>query len=167
MVEEPLRVKVYGWNEATLNYMQLGDTIIGDENFDDFGASMSLSEDGKTLAVGAPSSDANGLQSGQVKIYGWDEAALNYKQFGDRLSGGEGDDYFGISLSLSADGKTLAVGSRKGYVRIYKWIEASSKYYEQPVATFNGAEGGDDSVNWWEEALLTRYDCHLPLRRRT
>lgn len=161
--EEPGFVKVYGWNEATLNYTQLGEALVGDEAFEQFGASLSISEDGKILAVGAPFNEANGLYSGRVKIFGWDEAALNYKQLGDNLSGGEYD-YFGTALSLSADGETLAVGAHQaggllganhtGYVRIYKWDETSSKY-EQPVATFNGAEGGDVG-NWWEEALLNR-----------
>lgn len=92
----------------------------GDPN-DAFGTALSFSEDGKTLAVSAIGEDGNGLSgptdnslfdSGAVYVFvegagtvKWSEAAYikpEVIQTGDR---------FGISLALSYDGKTLAVGA--------------------------------------------------------
>ncbi len=50
--------------ESSLNtgsWIQIGQDIIGEANGDEFGWSVSLSDDGKTLAVGARSADVNGV----------------------------------------------------------------------------------------------------------
>lgn len=90
------------------------------EAFDYFGASLALSGDGDTLAVGAHGDDgdsAEGAGSGSARAHGaayvfvrnnddWTQQA--YLRAHNR---GEGD-YFGASLALTGDGSTLAVGAR-------------------------------------------------------
>ena len=49
--------------------MQLGSDIDGEFTEDYFGWSVSLSADGKTVAIGADSSDGNGSESGHVRVY--------------------------------------------------------------------------------------------------
>ncbi len=50
-------------------WTQIGNTIFGEANGDNFGASIGLSEDGSKLAVGAPLNDSNGDSAGQVKLF--------------------------------------------------------------------------------------------------
>ncbi len=50
------------------SWKQIGLTITGEANGDRFGSSVSLSDDAKTLAVGAPF--ANDFDSGHVRVYG-------------------------------------------------------------------------------------------------
>ena len=94
---------------------------------DEFGGSISLSADGKTLAVGAQMEDSNATgvngnqndntadQAGAVYVFvrtgsDWSQQAYI------KASNAERDDWFGHSVSLNADGNTLAVGA---------WLEDS------------------------------------------
>ncbi|OLQ72988.1 hypothetical protein BIT28_05950 [Photobacterium proteolyticum] len=89
---------------------------------DAFGSALSLSNDGSRLAVSATgeSSDATGVNgdetndsasdSGAVYVYDYDGQAWSQQTY-IKASNTDTDDYFGISISLSGDGETLAVGS--------------------------------------------------------
>ena len=54
---------------------QLGQDIDGEAYYDESGESVSLSGDGRTLAIGAIGNDGNGYYSGHVRVYSWDETA--------------------------------------------------------------------------------------------
>lgn len=71
------------------------------------GSSCSLSEDGHTLAIGAPGDNGS---VGATWIFINDHNT--WSQQGDKLIGtGGADSYQGTSCSLSADGDTLAIGA--------------------------------------------------------
>ncbi|RLB46954.1 MAG: hypothetical protein DRJ42_26480, partial [Deltaproteobacteria bacterium] len=89
---------------------------------DAFGSSVALSADGNTLAVGAPleksaASDIGGLQSDDTAsnagaVYVFTRAGEMWTQQAYiKASNTDVDDSFGGSVSLSADGNTLAVGA--------------------------------------------------------
>lgn len=90
--------------------------------FDDFGESLALSADGRTLAVGASSEDsgATGIDgnqgdtgapdSGAVYVFGRVDAVWSQQAY-LKASNTEGGDRFGSAVALSADGSTLAVGA--------------------------------------------------------
>ncbi|MFK7968880.1 MAG: hypothetical protein AB8F95_00865 [Bacteroidia bacterium] len=59
--------RVYDWDET--DWLQYGADFVGDSSLDDFGASVALSADGQTLAVGAPGNDFTGTNAGQVKAF--------------------------------------------------------------------------------------------------
>lgn len=87
-----------------------------------FGASISLSADGNTLAVGAPDegSFATGINGSQETVLGFipgavytftrDEAVWQQQAY-VKASNTDGGDRFGSAVSLSLDGNTLAVGA--------------------------------------------------------
>ena len=77
---------------------------------DYFGYSVSLSADGQTMAVGIPGAEG---EQGEVKIYIADNSAVSGWSLQKTILADkpEGKDQFGFSVSLSADGKTLAVGA--------------------------------------------------------
>jgi len=76
-------------------------------NFGDcFGNSVSLSKDGEILAVGASGYRNN---TGQVKIFKCKENKVNNIIF--ETEGTDENDYYGISISLSGNGRTVAIGA--------------------------------------------------------
>lgn len=97
-------------------YLKASNTSAGDN----FGASVALSADGNTLAIGAPQEDSSGiggnqadnsvLDAGAVYVFGRENGAAWLQQSYLKASPA-GSDYFGYSLALSADGEALAVGA--------------------------------------------------------
>ncbi len=89
---------------------------------DDFGFAVALSTDGNTLAVGAPSeaSAATGVggnqadntapAAGAVYVFTRSGATWTQQAYIKASNAGAGDQ-FGISVALSSDGNTLAVGA--------------------------------------------------------
>ncbi|WP_084387778.1 FG-GAP repeat protein [Grimontia marina] len=86
---------------------------------DYFGYSVSMSEDGNTLAVGAPNEDSDSARdpgnnsapdAGAVYVYRFDNGIWGAPVY-IKASNIGGSDYFGASVSLSGDGNTLAVGA--------------------------------------------------------
>jgi hypothetical protein len=102
-------VRVYQWSGA--NWTQLGADIDGVAVDDSFGGNISLSADGNRLAAGAIGNDSNGFSSGHVRVFQWSGSA--WSQFGADIEGEAAGDWFGFSVSLSADGKRLAVGANR------------------------------------------------------
>ena len=72
-----------------------------------FGWSLSLSDNGDVLAVGAPGEDGG---DGTVRLY-YNDNGAGYKLFLDSPLYGIWNSVFGHSVSLSGDGKWLAVGA--------------------------------------------------------
>jgi uncharacterized protein YdgA (DUF945 family) len=122
-------VRIYAWNSATSAWEQQGADIDGEAAYDWSGYSVSLSSDGTTVAIGAPYNDANGDNSGHVRIYAWNSATSAWEQQGADIDGEAADDWSGWSVSLSSDGTTVAIGAYlnngngtlSGHVRIYWW----------------------------------------------
>jgi hypothetical protein len=104
------------WSQQA--YVKASNTGVGDQ----FGTSLALSDDGNTLAVGADDEDSIAIgidgnqgdntasESGAVYVFTrvgtfWSQQAYV------KASNTGASDFFGSSLGLSADGKTLAVGA--------------------------------------------------------
>lgn len=109
-------------------WVQRGLDLEGEGAGDKNGISVALSEDGLTLATGAPyNTAAGGLIKGHVRVYDWDGNA--WVQRGSDLEGEDEDELFGWSISLSPDGNAIAVGApenngngtRAGNVRVFVW----------------------------------------------
>merc|ERR1711959_95712 len=91
---------------ASCNWSQLGADIDGEAALDQSGDRVSLSSDGRTVAIGAHGNDGNGADSGHVRIYSYDGTA--WVQQGADIDGEAAGDYSGhSSVSLSSDGSTV------------------------------------------------------------
>ncbi len=101
-------VRVYGFDLDQGAWAQKGSDINGEDGLDNFGFSVSLSGNGSTVAIGAPLHDGN---SGHVRVYGFDLDQGAWVQKGSDINGEAGNVISGISVSLSADGSTVAVGA--------------------------------------------------------
>jgi hypothetical protein len=117
-------VRVYSWSDNA--WLQLGDDIDGETAGDLSGFSVSLSDEGNRLSVGAPTNDGNGPDSGHVRVFTW--SGTSWVQLGEDIDGEAAGDWSGSSMavSLSADGSRLAIGAQRnerstGHVRVYEW----------------------------------------------
>ena len=104
-------VKVYQWVSEMLLWLQMGDDILGENIGDESGWSVSLSDDGNTLAVGSPGNDDSASDSGHVRIFHWDYAESNWTQQGTAIEGEAAVDRSGKSVAISGDGSTVLIGS--------------------------------------------------------
>jgi hypothetical protein len=98
---------------------------------------VSLSADGKRVAIGAPiNEDGGGFKAGQVRVYEYTTSS-GWAQLGQDIDGEAAYDQLGYSVSLSADGKRVAVGAQDqwptnddvpdnpGHVRVYEYTTSS------------------------------------------
>jgi Zn-dependent metalloprotease len=119
-------VRVYTFTGDT--WQQLGQDIDSEEEGEEYGKSISLSADGQTVAIAARLKNGNGNQSGQVRIYSL--IGDEWQQIGKDINGETAYDRSGDSVSLSADGRTVAIGAsnndgngnNSGHVRVYSLI---------------------------------------------
>ena len=123
-------VRVYYMDDSSSSWKQLGQDIDGEAAYDQSGRSVSLSEDGKVLAIGANGNDSNGASAGHVRVYHINDTGSSWKQIGQDIDGESAGDESGWSVSLSADGRTVVIGSTKnddngeesGHVRVFKQV---------------------------------------------
>ena len=138
-------MRIYRYAQS---WQQLGTDIDGEAAGDESGGSVSLSADGNTLAIGAIFNNGNGTESGHVRIYQYDGSS--WQQLGTDIDGEAVGDESGNSVSLSADGSTVAIGApfnkvneqELGHVRIYQYIDSS---WQQLGADIDGEAEGDET----------------------
>ena len=116
-------VRVYRL-DANQAWKKIGDDIDGEADGDGSAQSVSLSADGMTVAIGAPYNvGVYGFDIGHVRVYRLDDNQA-WKKIGDGIDGEAAEDLSGASVSLSADGDTVAIGARgndgNGNVRVYR-----------------------------------------------
>ena len=131
------------------NWVQIGNDINGNAALDKSGFSVSLSDDGSIVAVGAPDKTANGFESGQVRVF--ENLAGIWTQIGDEIIGEAISDHSGFSVSLSGDGTTVAIGAPDnegpsggnfGHARVYENIAGT---WEQIGDDIDGEAQEDNS----------------------
>lgn len=106
--------------------IQIGTDIEGGGN-ENTGYALSFSADADRIAIGAPVNYGNGLSSGHVRIFDLD--GDDWVQIGATIEGETELDNAGRSVSLSADGNRLAIGSPgssqtsgdPSQVQVYDW----------------------------------------------
>lgn len=143
------------------SWQQIGPDLNGDRAGDGMGHSVSLSSDGRRVAVGGTGNDDNGSNSGYVRIY--DLVGSSWQQVGSDLDGEATDmsldsdvatytvfgNVHGRSVSLSSDGNRVAIGARliggngntMGHARVYDLVGSS---WQQVGSTLAGVEAEDD-----------------------
>ena len=151
--EDSGHVRIY--NLVGDEWEQIGQDIDGENKWDRFGSSVSMSSDGRIVAIGAPFNDDNGSSSGKVKVYRLDSTEGKWVQVGQDING-EARDWSGRSVSLSS-GKTLAIGADRnganggssGHVRVYSLIgsDDDSLSWIQVGKDIYGVEA-TDSAGW-------------------
>ena len=153
-------------------WVQHGNDIDGETSNNQSGWSVSLSNDGTIVAIGAITNSDGAYQAGHCRVYhykiptndewvngnvikGTDGAQLSDKYYWTQLGGDiDGENYqdsFGFSVSLSGDGTIVAIGARNnddggnnsGHVKVYQYENNS---WSQMLETFVGGYG--DQAGW-------------------
>lgn len=137
-------------SQFALAQIQIGIDIDGEAPLNRSGQSVFISGDGNTIAIGAFLNSDNGADSGQARIYSL--VAGNWIQIGADLNGEAAGDHFGSSVTLSDDGRTLAVGAidnqgagaNSGHVRVFNytagnWVKIGSDIDGEAVGNQSGS----------------------------
>lgn len=99
---------IYEFDESKGSYALIAE-IHGEQAGDQCGYSVSMSKNGKRVAVGSLGSDKNGNNSGQVRVFEEDvtkEWVLIAEFLGETIGS-----LFGTSVSLSEDGNKVGIGA--------------------------------------------------------
>jgi hypothetical protein len=123
------------------SWVQKGVDINGDGTVIKFGESVSLSDDGNTIAIGQTGDPGRIPQTdiGRVKVYQF--IGNQWVQVGNTIFGDAISDEFGYKVSLSGSGNILAVGTfGKNEVKVFELIGG---VWTQIGNTLVGESGGD------------------------
>ena len=144
-------VRIYTWAGVGPNgWTQLGPDIDGEAPGDSFSKSISLSADGRTVAIGAHRNDGGGRgpATGHVQILrlGSGPGGGTWIKLGRNIDGETPGGSAGTSVSISADGVTVAVGASTaagGEVRVSVWNDGASRW-ELFGQALEGESDGDN-----------------------
>ncbi len=140
-------VKVY--ENISGNWVQLGNSIIGEAANDQSGKSVSINGNGNIVAIGAPYNNNN--FSGHVRVYEIINGIWN--QVGNDIDGENSGDLSGTVVNLNNEGNILAIsapnadglnGFDTGHVKIYENISGN---WQQIGSTIEGEAQLDNSGN--------------------
>lgn len=116
-------VRVY--QQSSGSWSQIGSDIDGIVENDFTGTSVSLSNDGTTVAVGVIGHSGTGLTgNGCVRVY--KNQSNSWTKIGSDIEGDSTNDNFGTSVAISQDGSIVAIGAanyqggNNGYVKVYQ-----------------------------------------------
>ena len=144
-------VKVFDYSNGS--WSQVGGSILGENIYDCLGSSVSLSDDGNTLATGGVGQTAywSGTTSssrfGVVKTYKW-SAGSWIQQVDSNITANAGADFFGDAISLSGSGNVLAVAAplaATGYVKTYNYVSTgqTSGFWTLDSTIYGGLSAND------------------------
>ncbi len=111
-------VRIYAWNG--FSWIQRGNDIDGEAEGDLSGRVISLNDNGDIIAIGASENDSQSTDGGHARIFEWN--GLNWSQLGEDINGWEDGQGLGSSISLSADGHTIAIGSETASYNGKQWL---------------------------------------------
>ena len=166
-------VQVYDYADG-MSYKQRGATIYGNAAGDLFGWSISISDDGGVLAVGAPGDGTRDTFPGYAKVYVYNGTEYNEVIHLPGEASGFEPDEFGESIAVSGNGRVLAVGAPNpsyptyGYVNVYN-MNATNGVANKVYGLSNGmvASSGCEfgySVSLSDDGkvlALSAYDCDV------
>ena len=147
----------------TLNaqFQLVGSIIDGKKAYNHFGESVSINDDGDIIAIGTPSNDSIANNAGQVLIF----KNINnvWIQLGSSLFGNSKNDYFGYKVSISGNGKVVAVsvgspsyffGSKdRGSVYVYQFINNDWFLMDSAINGENDSDNFGYSVSLSQDGL--------------
>jgi hypothetical protein len=129
-------VEVYQYNSSLDDWVQIGQTISGDNPGDKCGEAVAINEQGNIIAVGYEDHDGNGEDSGLVRVFQFNGSS--WEQIGQDIYGEAAYDYFGESIGMNAEGTRIAISSQDndsngidaGHIRVFDFIPN-----QEPVVT--------------------------------
>lgn len=149
--------RVYALSDGA--WAQRGSTIVGERGSDLSGTSVSLSGDGRVVAIGAPDNDDAGAAVGHARIFRWNGTA--WFQRGGDVDGVPASPYAGKAVALDFAGRVLALRSRD-LVQVYSHPAVAEVPSSPRSVTGVAATSTSVAVSWAVPstdggAIVTRY----------
>ena len=117
-------ISVYRLVNGNYTYFQ---TLTSEDNYESYGASVSVSEDGRRIAVGAPNNDDTGIDNGKVYVYKF----INDQFVLDQSLVSPANDFNEMyGQYVRFNGTELLIGSKNGDIR-------SPTTYDEKTTTFD------------------------------
>lgn len=140
--------RAYAQNLPACDWRQVGPDLDGERAGDEFGSKLAFSDDGTTLAIGTrlhDGLDGTETEIGQVKVFVRNGGVL--EQLGSSIYGQVAGDFAGASVSLSGNGRTVAIGSSLhedfgGQVRVFRYSNEMQDW-QQLGSDLNGPTGSN------------------------
>ena len=133
-------VRVYRYNQTNLNWVQLGNDIDGAAG-DYSGESVDMSNDGKTVVIGAYGAGRSGIwNAGQMRVYRFVTAMEDWVQVGWDIYGDASDTKLGLDVSMSGDSTMIgALGFSTSALKLFKRNTCNPTHppSSMPTRTFN------------------------------
>ncbi|MFP5470195.1 MAG: T9SS type A sorting domain-containing protein [Bacteroidia bacterium] len=101
------RVRLYTWNGSS--WVSLADGVLGEYSWEQFGYSVSISDDGNRFIGGGPREENSTPLPGRIEVNQWDGTQWN--QIASDYKGALDGEWFGHSVGLSANGKIFVSGA--------------------------------------------------------
>jgi hypothetical protein len=110
------RVAVYEFDSENDEWQKLGGEIIGDNDGEQLGVSMDMSDDGNIIVIGtlSDSKDSKTTQTGSVKVFKLNKNTGKsiWLPYGKTIYGDAALDHFGAAVAIHGkDGNIIAVGA--------------------------------------------------------
>lgn len=121
-------VLVYGFDDSLAEKWKHVATLTGEGDYDYFGTSLDINDDGDRMIVGAQYNDGNGNSAGHARVYEYNPSNETWNQIGTDLDGDSPGDEYGASVAISGDGKRVVIGgtgkdkndlNSVGHVRVF------------------------------------------------
>ena len=157
-------VRIYQNTGGT--WTQIGADIDGEAAWDRSGSAVSLSSDGSIVAIGAFFNDGNGPESGHVRVY--QNTGGTWTQIVADIDGEAATDWFGHSVSVSADGNIVAIGAPyndgngpdSGHVRVFDLSDPTG-FDENSLLDFSVYPSPTSGLlNVKSETTITQIEIH-------
>lgn len=136
------QVRVFKYNGT--DWDSFGNDINGEAISDNSGSGIAISSNGLIIAVGAYDNNSGGNDSGEVKIYKYNDGF--WDQFGNFVGENEGDRL--STVSMSGDGSIIFLGSDGSYnstgsVRSFKYEnEIWTQFGQTIIGSYSGSYFG-------------------------
>lgn len=131
-------VQIFRYSEEGGVWSKIGQSIVGESEYEQLGYALSLSANGIRVAIGSPrkTDDANLPNKGAVQAFEYNVLTDQWQQIGDTIFGDDRSDLLGASFSLSAAGNQIAilkvVREQVGYYSLDggQWTRVGNIIYE-------------------------------------
>ena len=151
------------------DWVQLGNDILGEADYDRFGIDSVLNGDGNIVAISAPYNDGDGGNNrGSIRVFQFD--GNDWVQIGQDIDG-DVDNSAGYNVSINGDGTVISFGQYnyipsgypyvRGISRIYKY--SGSEWLQRGIGIegiFNGSHEGWTTNLSEDGTILTTGDYY-------
>jgi len=140
-----IKVAVYRKTNGRYQYSQIIDSPISE--YEGFGASLSISDDGTKIFIGAPQNSVEAIDSGTVYVYNQVNGTFDLTQT-IRSIDKEINTQFGTALSYDAG--TLSVTSRGGDIENKTRFDSGTTVFDNKLTTFVTTDSDSGTVSIFE-----------------